>query len=391
MKKLALRAISICLAWLLLLGAVPVCGAYTLGEPYTVDLSALIENDGRRRYVQMMIDYHLRTNSRVQQTLEAGHCAMFLFEGCSDNMDDPQLRDLSYYRVSAVCVVIKLDAAGEPFVIYFNDDSSTLPDRALSYGAWSLENIGEVGPATICDGTYELYSVRHAGVYEALQIRTDYSDETVYAVYMIPEGYVTSNATYINIHTRTVNHILQTSMWSAGCILIGGGDLTQFTELMASTYYSVYEDFRVDRPVGTVTLDRYPVKNDLYSLYQNRQAVDTILAASRVLQPNIYLNRCRDYSPYETPETMQLLSSAELMTLPCGNGVDARSVPLRTAQAQELLPVTGTIRNTEGELWAQITQEGEVSYIPADFLGEYVPPEPEPENGLLSWLKRIFG
>jgi hypothetical protein len=119
-----------------------------------------------------MLSYHLRENDTVRETLKDGYSAVFFFEGCSDNMDDPELSDLSYYRVSAVCIALKLDDSVKTVITYFNDDCSTLPDRPLEYGAWELEETGEVGPATVCDGTYEIYSVYHGGAYEALHLRT---------------------------------------------------------------------------------------------------------------------------------------------------------------------------------------------------------------------------
>ena len=166
MKKILSGIICVCMTLALLFPAVPAVSAKTT----VVDLSEHISNRENRHYVESMLSFYLRENSMVQETLEDGLSAVFLFEGCSDNMENPDFSDISYYRVSAVCIAVKLDASGNPVITYFNENSSTLPDRPLEYGAWNLEETGDVGPATICDGTYELYSVYHGGAYEALQI-----------------------------------------------------------------------------------------------------------------------------------------------------------------------------------------------------------------------------
>ena len=153
MKK---RLVACLCALALVVCIVPKASAYEVGDGYRFDLSGMIENGKRRDYVEMMLDYHLRNNGAVQETLKAGHSAVFLFDGCSDNLDDEELKDLSYYRVSAVCIVVRQDEKGEPFLAYFNEHCSTLPDRPLEHGAWWLEEAGDVGPATVVDGTYEL-------------------------------------------------------------------------------------------------------------------------------------------------------------------------------------------------------------------------------------------
>ena len=223
MKQWRLRLAALVLSLILLFPVIPTGSAYVQGEPFRLDLSRWIENEQRREYVQMMLDYYIRTDPMVRSALDGGFSAVFLFDGCSDNLDDPVLSDLSYYRVSGICVVIKQDGVGNLRMTYFNDDCSTIPDRPLAYGAWKLPKVGEVGPATVCDGTYQLYSVYHKGRYEALNARTEYYDAKVDAVYMTEEGFVPARATEINVHTRTGNHILTKAMWSAGCPLVGDG------------------------------------------------------------------------------------------------------------------------------------------------------------------------
>ena len=363
MKKILIRTICVLLICLLL--PVPKGNA---GE--IPDLTGMIRSGQRRHFVEAMLSYHLRENTAVKQTLEDGYTAVFFFEGCSDNMEDPELQDLSYYRVSAVCIALRLDENGEPEIVYFNDDCSTLPDRPLEFGAWELEDVGEVGPATVCDGTYELYSVYHAGSYEALHLRTTEEDETVDAVYLTPEGFVTSRATYINIHTRTGNHALEKAMWSAGCILVGDGDFRDFEELVAASYYGNYERFAVGQPVGTVTINRLNLQEELYGLYEDREAVETILVSSRCESPRIYMDRCGQIQPLEESRQVRALRDTQLMSLPCSNGTDARSIPMASLQKGDKVEICGSVVNTQGNVWYEVELFNENCYVYAGDMEE---------------------
>ena len=288
----------------------------------------------------------------------------------SDNLDDPVLSDLSYYRVSGVCAVLKLDEAGEPKLLYFNDNCSTIPDRPLEYGAWKLPEVGKVGPATICDGTYQLYSVRHKGQYEALHVRTEYYDDRVDAVYMTPEGYADARANEINVHTRTSNHTSGRGMWSAGCPLVGGGKVTEFWKLIYSTYYTSYDAFELDNFVGVLTIDRMPLRTELYTLYQNPDAVDKFLAKSRAIQPEKYLLKCTDAVNFSEIQRKKVAADTVIMSLPCLNDTDARSreqVPLMEGMK---LDVLGSIRNDQGESWYQVAFEGRKGYVQQSCLKE---------------------
>lgn len=357
------KCLCLILSLVLLLSAVPAANAYEPGAPYHKDLSAWIRNREYRDYVEMMLDYHLRTNDMVQDALAGGFAAVFLFDGVSDNLDDPALSDLSYYRVSGVCVVLKLNARGEPEMLYLNDNCSTIPDRPLEYGAWKLPEVGEVGPATICDGTYQLYSVRHKGQYEALHVRTEYYDDRVDAVYMTEDGYVASRANEINVHTRTTNHTSTPRMWSAGCPLVGGGKVTEFWKLMYAAYYTSYDAFELDNFVGVLTVDRMPLRRALYTLYENPDAVDRFLAASRAVQPEAYLSMCTEKTAFPEEKRMKVTEDTVVMSLPCGNDADARSREQVPLMAGMKLDVLGTIRNDRGKTWYQVEFEGRKGYV----------------------------
>lgn len=370
MKKRLFRFLTFWILAALLLSMVPDAAASETLEPCLSNLSELIRNPENCRYVQMMLGYYLRNDAAVRETLREGYSALFLFEGCSDNMDDPELSDLSYYRVSAVCIAIKLDEAGEPYLSYFNGDCSTLPDRPLEYGAWELEDVGEVGPATICDGTYELYSVRHGGSYEALQVMTEASDDTLPAVYMTPEGYVTARADQINIHTRNVNHTIQGAMWSAGCILIGDGDFGKFTELMESTYYTIYDTFQRGDKVGTLTLNRQYLKEEMFGLYENTDAVNMLLAKSRHILPETYFSQCSSTTAYEESKLLCAARDVELMTLPCSNSTDARSVPLTSVGKGTELEIVGSLTNSAGNVWYELNWNGQRCFLYSGYAEE---------------------
>lgn len=379
------RILALFLCFLLMMsGAIP-AGAE---EPMRVDLSALIQGSQRRQFVEGMINYALRYDGAVKQTLADGYTAVFFFEGCSDNMDDRDLADISYYRVSAVCVALKMQDDGTAGVIYFNGNCSTLPDRPLEYGKWHLEDVGDVGPATVRDGTYELYSVKHNGAYEALHIQTSAEDDTVAAVYMTPEGYVNAQANSINIHTRTGNHVIENAMWSAGCLLVGDGDFGAFTELVESTFYSRYDSYEKDLFVGTVTINRQCLKEALYALYESKDGVDMLLAESRKLLPEKYLDRCGGAERFAESRTMVTLGTVEAMTLPCGNGTDPRSVTVKTLEAGQEVEVLGTIANSLGNDWYIARVDGQECYLYSGYLG----PLPEAEETVgVGWFARLFG
>lgn len=354
----------------------------------TVDLSALMDDPVRRGFVEGMVNYALRWDDAVKQALSDGYIALFFFEGGSDNMNDPVLSDISYYRVSALCVAVRLQSDGSPGIVYFNRNCSTLPDRPLEYGKKTLEDGTLAGPATVMDGTYELYSVKHNGAYEALHIQTTQSDETVAAVYMTPEGYVNAQASQINIHTRTGNHVIEKAMWSAGCLLVGDGDFGAFTELVQSTYYASYDSYEKDQFVGTVTINRQLLKQELYDLYEDRDGVDMLLSESRRILPEKYLTQCREVEIWEEPQEKLLLEDAALMTLPCAGETDVRSVAVGQLEEGETVTISGSIVNSRGSLW-YITQEG---YVYGGYVGDIPIEEPEEpqEPGLwgriLGWL-----
>lgn len=383
MRKLFRNLLILVLLAGMMFPNVPGAAAYTAGDPCLLDLRPFIHDRESREYVEMMVDYHVRTNKDIRSALEGGFAAVFLFDGCSDNMNDPELSDLSYYRVSGVCLVVKLDSHGEPKLIYFNEDASTIPDQPLKYGAWELPEIGEVGPATVCDGTYQLYAVHHRGEYEALHVRTDYYDGSLEAIYMTEAGFEPYRATEINVHTRTSNHIAGRGMWSAGCPLVGDGHSWDFRRLVHSAYYTTYDTFEVGNFIGTLTIDRMLLRTEMYTLYKNPDAVDVILENSRAIQPQKYMAQCSERTVYEEPEVRLTKKETQLMSLPCFFAEDARTEPLMTVAEDVKLSVTGSIRNADGSKWYTVSYKGADAYL---FTGDT-----RPESWFTRLMDRIKG
>ena len=383
MRKLFQNLLILVLLAGMLFPNIPSAAAYTAGDPCLLDLRPFIHDRESREYVEMMVDYHVRTNKDIRSALEGGFAAVFLFDGCSDNMNDPELSDLSYYRVSGVCLVVKLDSHGEPKLIYFNEDASTIPDQPLKYGAWELPEIGEVGPATVCDGTYQLYAVHHRGEYEALHVRTDYYDGSLEAIYMTEAGFEPYRATEINVHTRTSNHIAGRGMWSAGCPLVGDGHSWDFRRLVHSAYYTTFDTFEVGNFIGTLTIDRMLLRTEMYTLYKNPDAVDVILENSRAIQPQKYMEQCSERTVYEEPEVRLTKKETQLMSLPCFFAEDARTEPLMTVAEDVKLSVTGSIRNADGSKWYTVSYKGADAYL---FTGDT-----RPESWFTRLMDRIKG
>ena len=170
---------------------------------------------------------------------------------------------------------------------------------------------------------------------------------------MTPDGFVATEADCINIHTRTGNHVAGKGMWSAGCMLVGDGDFSQFSELMDSTYYTLYDEFDVGQKVGVVVINRQRMKNKLFALYQNWDAVNKILEKSRPTLPEKYLALCA-----EQPLTPQ----GETLRMRCVHEVDdyASAAMRRDAKISCAvtpppkvlqLEITSIIHNTRGSEW----------------------------------------
>ena len=145
-----------------------------------------------------------------------------------------------------------------------------------------------------------------------------------------------------------------------------------YANLIVSAYYSSYDRFQVDQKVGCVTINRYLLQQEMFELYQNQEAVDTLLVSSRCELPQTYLERCTEKQQFEL-KTVQTTTGADVMSLPCSNSVDARSIPVTTLLKGDKIDICGSTVNTKGQLWYEVSFFGENCYIPAGIVEE-IPP-----------------
>jgi len=172
-------------------------------------------------------------------------------------------------------------------------------------------------------------------------------------------------------------------MWSAGCPLVGDGTSWDFKRLVHSAYYTTYDSFEVGNFVGILTIDRQQLRQELYTLYKNPDAVDAFLANSRALQPAMYMEQCSEDTVYEVPEIRYTTKETQLMNLPCFWEEEARSEVLKTIPSGEKLSVTGSIRNADGSKWYTVSYDGKSGYL---FTGHT-----RPESWATRFRELIFG
>ena len=151
-------------------------------------------------------------------------------------------------------------------------------------------------------------------------------------------------------------------MWSAGCPLVGDGNTWDFQRLFYSAYYTTYDTYEAFNYMGTLTIDRQQLRQEMYTLYKNPDAVDTILANSRNQQPETYLLSCTETAPEET-EIRFTNKETTLMSLPCFRDEDARTLVIENLPRNAKLTVTGTIRNAEENKWYLVCYEGTEGYV----------------------------
>ena len=164
-------------------------------------------------------------------------------------------------------------------------------------------------------------------------------------------------------------------------------DLLQLKE--AHEDYELVDAYIIGRGsvdwTSTVTINRANLDYLLLNMYENADAVDTILTHSRCILPEVYLQQCRR-EDYEEPCRLRTALKTSLMTLPCGNDTDARSVELASLDAMEELTVTGEVINTRGNSWYAVEWEGNTGFVYSAYLEEI------PEGNWFTRLwTRLFG
>ena len=88
-----------------------------------------------------------------------------------------------------------------------------------------------------------------------------------------------------------------------------------------------------------------------------------LLAASRRTRPETYLNRCHAEETFPESKSLWTTKDVELMSLPCSNATDARSVPLAALTDGEKVEVVGSVVNPLGNLWYEVSWEGRRCYL----------------------------
>ena len=254
---------------------------------------SFISNSENRKYINTMIDYYLKSQPELLNTLKSGKPVLMFFEGGSDNTDNSIYNSDNDYRISAVCIVLKYNQTTDSaYVAYANENCSTIPDHPLAYGAYNHDKGSEYGTATLKDGIYEIYTANHQSKYSGFNIRKN-GVGFVPAVYMKSNGdYSEIDASGINIHTRTQSKVgSESSPWSAGCILVGAStpfsDYNTFIEMTAPTdsqrtkvTYKNNTIYKFSTGIGVscgmIVIDRYLYRSKMSEIYKNQNAIDCI-------------------------------------------------------------------------------------------------------------------
>ena len=101
---------------------------------------------------------------------------------------------------------------------------------------------------------------------------------------------------------------------------------------------------------------------------RNPDAVDAVLTNTRKIQPEQYLDSCSRETKYDDPISKKAVRKAQVMTLPCSNETDARSLPVAELEEGDKISVLGSIRNSAGNKWYQVEYTGEEGYRRTGYL-----------------------
>ena len=347
--------------------------------PSTKSLScaSFVSNSSSAEYIDRMLARYIAVNSSLSNALSKGYPVVFFFEGGSNNL-------LRYgaTRCGALCLVVRQDSAsGSPYIAWYCQDCSTLPDYPLAY---SYNNGKDgYGMATVLDGVYSFYSINHNGAYAGFNVRTASGSGYVPALYMKQDGsFDKLSATGINIHARSTTSLgTQTSPWSAGCLLVGSSvpftDYNSFMQTVSlyperlgeTTYrgYSIayFPSADVGSYSGMLVIDRQLRLSGMVSIYGGdataRAAVDFLTEYSQEVSdgPAAELS-CTTYPSYLTVKTN---TSTTLRTLPGTDGLYAASESAGTVSSGTTMTVTECSVNSLGEAWYLVEYKGAAAYL----------------------------
>lgn len=350
-----------------------------------VSLTFIKKDSERREYMETMIDHYLDNYPELTTTLKNGNPVILMFEGGSDNVDDSTYKNnVNSRHASAVCIVLRYDENNAPYVAFYNEYCSTLPDSPLAYGAFDHGRGSEYGTATIKDGIYSFYTTNHKGDYAGFNVRDSKSDSSIYSIYMKSGGYKGMNASGINIHTRTSSYTSKTNPWSAGCLLIGANkDFKSYNKFIKaakpssssvsyvkSKYNSndIYKFSKTGAYAGKLIVDRYLYRDVMINkIYKSKSAVNSITKFSVDAFSNV--ERC-DHTAYsstgyckscgkEFPITLKNLSGKYLTVK---SNVLLKKRPYSASETVKTLKtkntavsLAGSAKNAFGNLWYQLS------------------------------------
>jgi len=250
-----------------------------------------------RDYIYNALTYHIESETddyRVARNLVSADGkpfdgnVVFFFDGCSANLDsDTEITFSGYkkgdrrYNTSAVCIVVRTDDDGHPYVAFASQHASTMPDNVRNA---SLN--GGTPPSITRDGIYDIIAWNHQGKYAALQIGT-YA-ETGVRCSDYRKAYL-DMATGINIHARSYSyhHITDNTRSSTGCFNIGtykgDADYHGFMEAVTGMEYATGRQFTSTptkygvtstMKVGITVVDRSNYKEALKTIYGDDKTED---------------------------------------------------------------------------------------------------------------------
>ncbi|MBQ7134431.1 MAG: hypothetical protein IJO20_08070 [Ruminococcus sp.] len=404
-----IRTVSLILTVCILLTIYPftssVIVADAIGSVNSLTCSGFISNATARNYIDTMMRHYINSSYTLQSTLDNGQSVVFMFEGGSDNYwNGTTYSDNDYAsRTQAVCIVVKKNSAGNAYIDYYCENSSSIPAEP----SWCTNGVAYSGSTTLMDGTYAFYTWNHTGPYAAFQI--DLSSSNGYCYYTPsanPNGYK-AGASGINIHTRSTAYNGGSSIgwaWSEGCQVIGyGNDYTnEFNAFMKSVAgitwnpwiswnpkslqtwastgtYKGY--FVVDRQLGMIgTNGAQYGTGSLINLY-NTTALTNITANSTAAKKAAGISDTVDYVSQCTlyPSYGKLVCTGTdvwTRTLPCYASVNSSTAAISAYNSGDVLTCTGVVKNTVGEYWYRVlSSTGSHLYVRAaymDFKEQYL-------------------
>lgn len=217
-------------------------------------------------YVNELILARVESDMAEGKYLKNGLSLVFLIEGAG-------VSDETTQRQNGLCVVVRLNDAGEPMIVYENNESTSIPDHPKA-------TYETVDCATVMDGCYDLYTdnrlecgvlaLERRGIIQVLR----FNSKTIKG----NRGYL-EEADGIHIHARkewknTVEDTLKP--YSRGCLMVGVG-MDEFCTFMnkalgvekrafdAYPYFALGEDR--DLLAGQLILDRTLAVDYLQAIY----------------------------------------------------------------------------------------------------------------------------